>query len=138
MAAKGSGEVSQAIISPVNGHELTGAEQMVDCDLIAVSVGWAPASGLIYQANGQLAFDRQIGEFLPQALPAGIFAAGRVAGTHELLAQLAEGRFAGREAVGLLQAESEAEKEVLLAREGARCGVSWKVYRLPATRVSQR
>ncbi|HSG15005.1 MAG TPA: 2Fe-2S iron-sulfur cluster-binding protein [Anaerolineae bacterium] len=112
VAAKGSGEVSQAIISPVNGHELTGAEQMVDCDLIAVSVGWAPASGLIYQANGQLAFDRQIGEFLPQALPAGIFAAGRVAGTHELLAQLAEGRFAGREAAAFLElCERPSEEE---------------------------
>ncbi|UCG24661.1 MAG: (2Fe-2S)-binding protein [Chloroflexota bacterium] len=82
VAAKGSGEVNQAIISPVDERGLTGAERMVDCDLITVSVGWAPANGLIYQANGQLAFDRQMGEFLPQALPPGIFVAGRVAGTH--------------------------------------------------------
>jgi sarcosine oxidase subunit alpha len=112
VAAEGSGEVSQAIIAPVDEHRQisTGAKQTVACDLIAVSVGWAPANGLIYQANGQLAYDRQKAEFLPQSLPAGVYAAGRVAGSHDLSLQLREGQLAGREAVAFLElAEAPAE-----------------------------
>lgn len=104
VAAEGSGEVSQAIIAPVDEHGQisTGAKQEVTCDLIAVSVGWAPANGLIYQANGKLAFNRQKAEFLPQSLPAGIFVAGRVAGSHDLSIQLREGRLVGQQAAAFL------------------------------------
>lgn len=112
VAAEGSGEVNQALIAPVDEHRQisTGAKQMVACDLIAISVGWAPANGLIYQANGQLTYDRQKAEFLPQSLPAGIYAAGRVAGSHDLSLQLREGQLAGREAAAFLElAEGPAE-----------------------------
>ncbi len=123
VTAEGSGEVQKATIAPVDEHGQisTGAKQEVACDLIAVSVGWAPANGLIYQANGKLAFDRQKAEFLPQSLPAGIFTAGRVAGSHNLSLQLREGHLAGRQAVAFLElvegpteedrAGIEAEKE---------------------------
>lgn len=105
VAAEGSGGVSRAIIAPVDEHGQisTGAKQEVACDLIAVSVGWAPANGLIYQANGKLAFNRQKTEFLPQSLPAGIFVAGRVAGSHGLSLQLCEGRLVGQQAAAFLE-----------------------------------
>jgi len=105
MAAEGSGEVEKAIIAPVDedGRIKTEAKHELNCDLIAVSIGWAPANGLIYQANGKLAYNHQKAEFLPQSLPADIFVAGRVAGSHDLSIQLSEGHLAGRQAAAFLE-----------------------------------
>ncbi len=98
--AKGSGKVRQALIAPFDDQgRVAGTEtQTLDCDLIVVAVAWAPANGLLYQAGGRLVYDNTFGEFLPQQLPDGIFAAGRVAGTHNLMAQIDEGERAGRQA----------------------------------------
>jgi sarcosine oxidase, subunit alpha len=98
--AEGDGAVQQVTIVPVDEHGQisSGARQSLACDLVAVSVAWEPASGLIYQANGRLAYVPDRGEYLPDELPAGIYAAGRVTGSHALSLQLAEGSLAGRQA----------------------------------------
>ncbi len=119
VAAEGSGEVSRAIIAPVDdtGKGPQDARIAIACDLIAVSVGWAPADGLIYQADGRLAFDEHWGEFLPQSLPAGISVAGRVAGSHDLSLQLREGQLVGQEAAAYLAlAEMPADEERVALR----------------------
>lgn len=72
------------------------------CDLVVVSMGWSPANGLIYQAGGRMTYDPAQAEFLPDELPAGIFAAGRVAGARDLRNELIEGRVAGGRAVTFL------------------------------------
>ena len=74
----------------------------IACDLVAVSAGWSPANGLLYRAGGRLAYADERAEFLPGELPPGIFAAGRVAGTHALDYELAEGRLAGLRAAAFL------------------------------------
>lgn len=74
----------------------------VTCDLVVVSVGWSPANGLIYQAGGRMAFDEARAEFRPETLPPSVFMAGRVAGTHALDHELAEGRLAAQRAAALL------------------------------------
>ncbi len=105
LAAAGSGQVKMAIIAQLDEHGqiMPGTKKDVACDLITVSVGWAPANGLIYQANGKLGFDHKRAEFLPRSLPEGVFVAGRVAGTHKLSIQLREGGLAGREAAAFLE-----------------------------------
>jgi len=104
VAAEGDSAVARAVLAPVDewGQVSTGAKRRFDCDLVAVSVGWAPANGLLYQANGRLAYDGERGEFLPEDLPEGIFAAGRVAGTHDVMAQMSEGRQAGGRAAAFV------------------------------------
>lgn len=75
---------------------------LITCDLVAVSVGWSPANGLIYQAGGRMAFDQQRGEFLPEEFPDGVYAAGRVAGTHDVDHELTDGKLAGLRAAAFL------------------------------------
>jgi sarcosine oxidase subunit alpha len=104
-AAEGNRQVRGTVLAPLTqasgGIDLSAA-QRVACDFIAISVGWAPAHGLLYQAGATIDYDRTQREFLPRSLPPGIFAAGRVTGTHELHAQLDEGRMAGLQATAFL------------------------------------
>jgi len=51
-----------------------------DCDLLAVSGGWAPRVHLLAHARGSLRFDEQSQSFLPDRLPAGISVAGSANG----------------------------------------------------------
>ncbi len=119
-AAQGSNAVRGAVIAPLD--ERGGATTSLDCDLIALSVGWASANGLLYQSGGRLAYDPERAEFLPQSLPAGIYAAGRVAGTHEVNIQVAEGRLAGRQAaayLGLGPAPPDDDQDAVAQRKAA-------------------
>jgi sarcosine oxidase subunit alpha len=111
VAASGSGSVNRAIIAPLDGagRVVEAAKESLDCDLIAVSVGWAPANGLIYQAGGELAYDEVRAEFLPAALPEGIYVAGRVKGTQTVDNQMLQGRLAGYQAAAYLGLGPEPE-----------------------------
>jgi sarcosine oxidase subunit alpha len=104
IAAEGSDSVNGAIVAPLNEDRQVDklASKSLDCDLVAVSVGWAPANGLIYQAGGQLAYDEIRAEFLPEALPDDVFVAGRVNGAQSVNNQLEEGRLAGQQAAAYL------------------------------------
>jgi sarcosine oxidase subunit alpha len=65
------------------------------CDGIIMSVGWVPNAGLLFQAGGRFRYAGHVEQFVPQTLPAGVFAAGRVNGIFDLDAQIADGRRAG-------------------------------------------
>ncbi len=119
IAAEGPGKVSRAIIASLDEGGQNNPEAKIDihCDLIVVSVGWAPASGLLYQANGRIAYDQRRAEFLPRSLPAGIFAAGRVMGSHRVSNQLDEGRSAGLQAAAFLGMGEPLTKEEQAAIE---------------------
>ncbi|MEM7033627.1 MAG: 2Fe-2S iron-sulfur cluster-binding protein [Chloroflexota bacterium] len=81
------------------GVEITSDQtEDIDCDLLVVSVGWMPATGLLYQAKAKMAYNEDRGEFLPTETPENIFMAGRVAGTHGPQAELLEGKIAGLKA----------------------------------------
>lgn len=107
VAAQGSGTVKTAVIAPLDEQQQvnTAARRSLACDLVALSVGWAPASGLLYQGGGRLAYDEQHAQFLPDHFPDGVFAAGRVAGTHVVENQLVEGTLAGLHAAAYLGLE---------------------------------
>ncbi len=99
-AARGGKRVREVVVAPLNsdGQVDTAGAKTFDCDLVVVSVGWAAANGLLYQSGGRMAYDEARGEFLPDALPAGVFAAGRVAGAYDLARQTEQGRLRGRQA----------------------------------------
>ena len=124
LAAKGPGSVSGAVIARVSGQQAVDAAtaQTLKCDLIAVSVGWTPAIEMLHQAGGRAAYHDQRQEILPVQLPAGVFVAGRAAGTHLVENQVAEGRLAGRSAaayLGLGAAPDASEVDAVRVRAAA-------------------
>ena len=100
-AARGPGRVRGAVLTPVpvcTGNISDSRLRRIDCDLIAVSVGWAPILDLAYMAGGRGSFDDASGELRLESHPAGIFTAGRCAGTHDAEHGLEEGGAAGEAA----------------------------------------
>jgi sarcosine oxidase, subunit alpha len=112
-AIPGSGKssISGAQIAALDAKgypDLTKSET-IEADGIAMSVGWAPADGLFYQAGGRMKWSDALQQFVPDKAPAGLFAAGRVNGVYDLNEQMTDGRRAGAAAakhVGLQPASS--------------------------------
>jgi sarcosine oxidase, subunit alpha len=67
----------------------------LECDGLVMSVGWAPAANLLVQAGTTMRYDDQVGQFVPDRLPEGVFACGRVNGVFALERRIADGRRAG-------------------------------------------
>lgn len=67
----------------------------IHCDGLIVSVGYAPAANLLYQAGTKMRFDDLLQQFVPDQLPAGVFACGRVNGHHAFDGRVADGARAG-------------------------------------------
>jgi sarcosine oxidase, subunit alpha len=89
--ARGSGAVSGVVLN---------SGKSVDCDGVAMSVGWAPAAGLLYQAGAKMRYAKEIEQFVPQSLPKGVFAAGRVNGVYDFENRLLDGERTGLQAAG--------------------------------------
>jgi sarcosine oxidase subunit alpha len=73
----------------------SGTAAHIGCDLLVNSTGWAPATGLLYQAKAKLAYDNARGEFLPTQLPPSVFAAGRLNSSYSPRLETLEGQLAG-------------------------------------------
>ncbi len=74
---------SRAPCSPTldaGGRSVPDSERGLNCDLIAVSGGTVPATSLLLQAGAKARWDAPSGSYLPEDPPAGIDAAGAVAG----------------------------------------------------------
>jgi sarcosine oxidase subunit alpha len=74
----------------------------LDCDGIAMSAGWAPAGALLYQSGMGVVYNNNIQQFVPNRLPKGVFAAGRVNGVFGLEARISDGLRAAAEVANLL------------------------------------
>ena len=96
--------VGGALICPLDASGKLQSEKArrIDCDGIAMSVGWMPNVGLVHQAGGRFHFSDQLQQFTPHTLPATTFVAGRANGVFDLEAQLVDGRRAGLEAAARL------------------------------------
>jgi sarcosine oxidase, subunit alpha len=101
--AGGSG-VGAAVVCPLlaGGEADPSRSETVRCDGVLMSVGYAPAAALLYQAGTEMRFDVQVGQFVPASLPEGVFAAGRVNGVYALEDRNRDGTRAGLEAAKYL------------------------------------
>jgi sarcosine oxidase subunit alpha len=101
--AEGRDRVERALVARVdaNGRALDGGSRH-DCDLIAVSGGSAPALSLLLQAGGRASYDERIAAFALDELPAGLHAAGAVAGHADADTAELSGSVAGAEAAAAL------------------------------------
>ncbi|HEX9451518.1 MAG TPA: glycine cleavage T C-terminal barrel domain-containing protein [Burkholderiales bacterium] len=95
-----NGRVGAAVVCPLlaNGELDVARPEIIGCDGVLMSVGYAPAAALLYQAGAKMRFDETIQQFVPDTLPSGIFAAGRVNGIYALEDRLLDGVRAGLEA----------------------------------------
>jgi sarcosine oxidase, subunit alpha len=70
----------------------------VNCDLLLMSTGWAPALNLARQAGATLTFDRALAQFVPTTLPPGLFVCGRANGVYDFGDRCRDGYRAGKAA----------------------------------------
>ncbi len=91
--------VSSAVISPIDSQGIT---EKIACDGIVMSVGWASAANLLYQAGTKMRFDDFLQQFIPETLPPGVFACGRVNGVFDFDQKLLDGKRTGLEAANYL------------------------------------
>jgi sarcosine oxidase, subunit alpha len=94
LEARGRDQV-QGVVLGAPGADDRGGELALGCDLLVVSGGSAPATGLLSQAGARTAYDRERGHFALANLPDGVLAAGEVAGSGELEAAELSGVVAG-------------------------------------------
>ena len=85
-------------------YRVAGVEDSVAVDGIWMSVGFAPANAFLHQAGAGMRYESSIEQFVPERLPAGLYACGKVAGAYSLDARMADGERAGRQAVSALGA----------------------------------
>lgn len=71
----------------------------IECEGVAMSAGWASAAALLYQSGMKVKYDYNIEQFIPDSLPKGIFAAGKVNGVFDLEQRVADGARAAAEAM---------------------------------------
>jgi sarcosine oxidase subunit alpha len=82
--AHGRGAVHAVSVAPLGAHGVpSSAARRIDCDLVAVAGGRAPALSLLSEAGARTAWDERAGAFVPAALPPGLEAVGSVAGPGE-------------------------------------------------------
>ncbi|MBS99874.1 MAG: aminomethyltransferase [Oceanospirillaceae bacterium] len=105
--AQGKGALSAVVVAPFNGKGCdAGKSHVIPCDLLLMSVGWAPAAQMLYQAGAKLGYASQAEQILPRELPQGIHACGRLNGAFTLEQRLADGSRAAREALAQLRGEA--------------------------------
>jgi len=89
--------VAGAVVAkaPLPGSTPSNDRETLACDGILMSVGWAPAANLLYQAGTRMRYEKSLEQFVPDTLPAGVFACGRVNGVHALSNRRLDGQRAG-------------------------------------------
>ena len=100
--AEGVKKAVGAVAARLDDGRITMEERQFDGDVIAMSGGFQPASGLLHQLGASSKYDTALDETLPKELPAGLHSAGEVNGVHALSAIIAQGRQTGAEAFAAL------------------------------------
>ena len=118
IASSDKASVQGAVICAYDDKQniaLTDNKFTLDCDGIAMSAGWAPAGALLYQAGTGMQFDYGVEQFIPNRLPNGIFAAGKVNGIFDLDQRMRDGIRAANDAIRHLNLDATqhvAEKHI--------------------------
>ncbi|MFT4581203.1 MAG: sarcosine oxidase subunit alpha [Gammaproteobacteria bacterium] len=97
-ASSRADRLNKIVVQSNNG----GNRQTIDCDGLLMSVGWAPAAGLLYQAGVQLRYDQTLRQVVPHELPPSLFVAGRVNGVFGYLDNVRDGTAAACAALNYL------------------------------------
>jgi sarcosine oxidase subunit alpha len=103
-AIESANRVSAVQVSEIAGEGALGRDlETVSCDLVCLSIGYAPSSALLHHAGAKLAYDPATAMTQVLSLPSGLYAAGSVGGyVWDLDAVLADGRHVGAAAAANL------------------------------------
>lgn len=126
---RGRKRVASVTAAEITGEgECRGAMFDVACDLVCVSVGYAPAAALLCHMGARLVYDERTATLRPDRVPAGLHLAGSVGGTHDIEAVVAEGRHAGWAAVAACGFNGRAEPA--LPHDRGETGVNhpWPIF----------
>ena len=95
--ADGKGELAGVTLCRIDGagRVVSGSQRRIACDGVAMSTGWSLAANLLYQAGTKMRFDDLLQQFVPDRLPEGVFACGRVNGVFNLESRILDGQRAG-------------------------------------------
>ena len=107
--ATGTKSVKGAKIGQVDpdGRIDLSTKRWLECDLIAISVGWVPTLELFYMAGGKTEYNKARSEILPVTSPSHLYVAGRAAGTHALNQQIIQGKQIGLQAFNSIGSEKD-------------------------------
>ena len=100
--AEGVKKAVGAVVARLDNGQITVKERQFDGDVIAMSGGFQPASGLLHQLGASSKYDTSLDETLPKELPPGLDSAGEVNGVHDLSAIITQGRQTGAKAFAAL------------------------------------
>ena len=108
------------MLAPVDarGQAVPGSEQQFECDVVAMSGGTAPATSLLLQGGARARYDGPSGRFVVDELPAGVLAAGAVAGHESADAAELSGAVAGADAALALGFGDDAARAALSGERG--------------------
>lgn len=100
VSCKNGRSVQAAVVGKLSpsGEPESSGQESIACDGIILSVGWAPVANLLYQAGTRMRYQKSLEQFVPDVLPAGVYACGRVNGVHTLSSRQIDGQRAGSEA----------------------------------------
>ncbi|MGD9734427.1 MAG: 2Fe-2S iron-sulfur cluster-binding protein [Solirubrobacterales bacterium] len=130
--AEGRTALKSVVLAPVGADgRARGGGREIACDVLAVCGGAAPASSLLLQAGARASYDEALCRFLPGELPAGVFAAGAVAGAEELTLAELSGAVAGAEAAFELGLGEDSDRSTVASERQRMQELS-----LPAARVA--
>ena len=130
-AIAGADGAVRALRVRVTGDEARpGAAETIACDAVLMSVGFAPASGLLSQAGAVMQYDMALQQHLPAKLPPGVFAAGRVNGVYDHAARRQDGRDAGAEAAAHARGGHVGERASAAESTRARCRIRIRYFRI--------
>ena len=102
------------------------------CDLLVSCGGSMPAAALLRQAGATFAYDHERQMVTLAALPAGVFAAGAVAGVFGLDAAIADGRRAGWAAARAAGLDAGPEPAAAAsAGEAGAANIAWPIFPHP-------
>ena len=128
----GKKRVAGVRVAEITGNgECRGASFTVACDLVCVSVGYAPAAAILCHAGAKLAYDEATATLRPDRIPPGLGVAGAAGGAHDLDAVMAEGRFAGWAAAAAGGFNGRAEPKLPNDRGDVGVNHPWPIFPHP-------
>jgi len=132
----GARYLSGAVIERVRGgqgvrsvevRDAAGKTERFECDLVAVSGGWAPTVHLTTHLNGKPAWSEASSALVPGTMPPGMSVAGAARGTFGLASCLAQGQSAGAAAASECGFAAATARAPAAADESGSASPVWQV-----------
>ena len=101
------------------------------CDLLCLSVGYAPAAHLLHHAGAKIGYDRAAATFVIKDHPREVRPAGSLDGAYEVDMAIADGKRAGWEAARALGAVSEGDGPPAPLKAAAGWNHPWPIFPHP-------